>query len=833
LSYRFFKSFFVILVILPCSLWALSRPPLSDAGRLRIQLKKLTMVGNVLYIGAHPDDENTAVLATLSLDRGLRTAYLSITRGDGGQNLLGSEQGEMLGIIRTQELLEARALDNAEQYFTRAIDFGFCKSAEEAIRFWGRDKIVADIVWVIRKFQPDVIITRFPSQGSSHGHHIASAILTEEAFAAAADPKKFPEQLKWTGLWQAKRLVWNRYDWGGQSIPDAEKAAATKLQVGGFNPLLGLSYTEIAGLSRSMHKSQGMGASQSRGASTNYFKHLAGDPAGQDLMDGIGITWMRIPGGEKVGALLEQALQELRPNKPSAIVPLLRQAYTQLLALKPDARLLRKKVELEALIQGCSGLWLEAISRESTLTPGSQASLTLNAINRSGVPALWKSVKSLWDQADGARGLAAETVVGKPLPLDTQVSQTLSMTIPATQSYTQPYWLVERPEQFLFTVKEQGQIGLAELPFPLSLEFQISFDGQVISLPVPILYRWVDSLEGERYREPVISPEVSISLKEPNLVFSNGTSKKIAVSLTNNLDQVTGKLELALPQGWKSVPSTLPFTLTSKGQVADLEFQVNPDASAGDGSFSAVAAVGSRKIDVGSLNIDYRHITPQMALVRAEGLLRRISLEKNGHNLGYIMGSGDQIPEALRQIGYRVTLLSDEEIAGGNLKIYDAILTGIRAQNTRPVLKSAQPQLMEYVKNGGTLVVQYLTAVSRLGPVGPYPFRISRDRVSVEDAPVTFLNARHPLLNTPNRITPQDFKDWVQERGLYFADQWDPKYETLLSSNDPGESAKAGGILYTRYGKGIYIYTGYSWFRQLPAGVPGAYRLFVNLISAK
>jgi LmbE family N-acetylglucosaminyl deacetylase len=815
------------------SLWALSRPPLSDAGRLRIQLKKLTMLGNVLYVGAHPDDENTAVLAALSLERGLRTAYLSLTRGDGGQNLLGSEQGEMLGIIRTQELLEARALDNAEQYFTRAIDFGFCKSAEEAIRFWGRDQIVADIVWVIRNFQPDVIITRFPSQGSSHGHHIASAILAEEAFAAASDPHRFPEQLKWVAPWQAKRLVWNRYDWGGQSIPEAEKAVSTKLQVGGFNPLLGLSYTEIAGLSRSMHKSQGMGASQFRGISTNYFKHLAGDPAGQDLMDGIGITWMRVPGGEKVGALLEEALQQFRPNKPSAVVPLLRQAYTQLLALKPDARLLKKKAELEALIQGCGGLWLEAISRESTLTPGNQVTLSLAAINRSGIPAHWKSVLSHWSQIAPAGGTGLETAVGKPLLWDTPVSQSVSLPIPARQPYTEPYWLVEHPGQFLFTVKDQSLIGLAELPFPLTLEYQISFDGQVVSFPVPILHRWVDSIEGERYRNPVISPEVSVSLKEPNLIFTNGAPKKMAVSLNSNMEKTTGTLALGLPPGWKSTPSSFPFVLTSKGQTADLGFLISPDASAKDGSFSAIATIDSRKIGVGTQYIDYRHITPQMALVRAEGLLRRITLTKNGQNLGYIMGSGDPIPEALRQIGYRVTLLSDEEIAGGDLNSYDTILAGIRAYNTRPVLKSAQPKLMDYVKNGGTLVVQYQTTDSRLGSVGPYPFRISRERVSVEDAPLRFLNERHPLLNAPNRISPRDFEGWVQERGLYFADQWDPRYETLLSCNDPGEPAQAGGILYVRYGQGVYIYTGYSWFRQLPAGVPGAYRLFVNLISAK
>ncbi len=803
----------------------ISRPLASDSAKVRLMLEKLNVVGNVLYVGAHPDDENTAVLAALSLDRHVRTAYLSLTRGDGGQNLLGPEQDELLGIIRTQELLEARALDQAEQYFTRAIDFGFSKSAEEAIRLWGREAIVSDIVWIIRNFQPDVIITRFPAEGSSHGHHIASAILTGEAFTAAADPKRFPEQLKWVSPWQTKRLLWNRYDWGGQSIPEEEKARSIRLQVGGYNPLLGKSYTEIAGLSRSMHKSQAMGASQYRGTSTNYFKLLKGDSAQQDLLEGVDLSWKRIPGGGPVGQKLEKALADFDAEAPWQIVSGLIDCYKLAQSLPPSLRVEKKKEELLATIQAASGLWLEATSREPSAVPGGTARLNAVALNRSPLSIYLKAIRI----APG--GLSQS--INKPLEYNSSTSQSFELPIPLEASYTEPYWLANPRGKNIFNVPDQRLIGLAELPAPLQCTFQLEIFGVELPFKVPVFYRWVDQLEGERYRDYVIVPEVTVRLKEPNLIFSDGQAKPVEVTATAEDGKVRGELHLKLPPGWKCTPASASFELGQKGQIYSAVFQVSPDPEARNGEFSAVAMVGTKPINVGTLNIDYGHITPQMALIRAEGLLRRLDLKKVGNNLGYIMGSGDLIPEALRQIGYRISLLSDEELAGADLSSYDAILLGIRAYNTRPALKSVQNRLMDYVKNGGTLVAQY-DVVPDMGPggIGPYPFRISRDRVSVEEAPVQFQIPEHALLNSPNKITPADFEGWIQERGLYFADSWDSHYEAPLACNDPGESSKAGGLLYSKYGKGVFIYTGYSFFRELPAGVPGAYRLFVNLISA-
>jgi hypothetical protein len=423
--------------------------------------------------------------------------------------------------------------------------------------------------------------------------------------------------------------------------------------------------------------------------------------------------------------------------------------------------------------------------------------------------------------------------IQKTLEKNTPVSQAFEANVPVDMPYTQPYWLVEPKGKATFNIPDQKQIGLAELPPPFTIQMELRIAGETISFHVPVLYRWVDPTEGERYKAFTIAPEVSVALKDPNLIFASPDPKPLAVTVTAGGSNLSGSLQLRLPEGWKTQPETLPFKFENKGQTLNAVFQVSPGLTANSGAFAAVATLAGKTISVGSINIDYPHITPQVVLERAEGELIRLNLKKNGQNLGYVMGSGDPIPEALRQVGYRVTLLSDDELASVDLSPYAAVIVGIRAYNTRPALKAVESRLLEYVKQGGTMVVQYnILMDAKSAGIGPYPFRISRDRVSVEDSPVTISSPAHRLLNYPNKITPQDFDGWVQERGLYFSDQWDPHYETILSCNDPGESAKPGGLLFTRFGKGVYIYTGYSWFRQLPAGVPGAYRLFVNLISA-
>jgi LmbE family N-acetylglucosaminyl deacetylase len=822
------KTLFIISILLLSYLPANAKiqPDTPDAATLQLLMKRLTVVGSALYVGAHPDDENNAVLADLSMGKLVRTAYLALNRGEGGQNLIGSEQGDLLGVIRTQELLAARSIDYAGQFFTRAIDFGFSKNPEESLRVWGKDEVLSDVVWVIRKFRPDVIILRFPSNGSSHGHHIASAILAEEAFSAAADPNRFPEQLQYTKPWKAKRIVWNRYSWNRDPISDEEKSTLSKMEVGDYNSLLGKSYTELGGVSRSMHKSQGFGDSEDRGRNTEYFKQVAGEPAGQDLFDGIDLTWNRVPGTKEVSTVLNQAVKSFQPNNPSASIPALLKAYGLMKKIPNNLDVDEKREEVAEVIRICAGLWLEAISDSSTSVPGATVKITTTAINRSSVPFKLESVD--------ITNSGPRASVPANLETNSPNAQTIELNIPQNASYSQPYWLREKSRNVMAKVDDQQLIGLADSPPAYSAIFHVSSGSEVLDYKIPVLYRWVDPVLGERYRVFEITPAVSIQVQQPVLVFSDSETKSLSMTLQANDADVQGNLRLQLPNGWKSNPESIPFQFAKKDESHDFAFQLSCDKDAQPGSSIAEATIGNKVINTGRVLVDYPHISPQMIFPKAEMKLVRVDLKKVGTSVGYVMGSGDQVPEILRQVGYHVTLLSDEQLSAGDFSGYDAMVIGIRAYNTRNILKSAQSKLMSYVENGGTMVVQYNTLQQLvLESPGPYPIQIGRDRVSVEEAPVTFSDSSHPLLNTPNKITAADFDGWIQERGVNFAGTWDSHYQTPLSSNDPGETPKAGGLLYTRFGQGVFIYTAYSWFRELPAGVPGAIRLFVNLVSAR
>jgi LmbE family N-acetylglucosaminyl deacetylase len=790
-------------------------PSLPDSSHLELLLKKLTVVGNVLYVGAHPDDENTAALAYLSWGRLLRTGYLALNRGEGGQNLIGPEQGALLGVIRTQELLAARNIDNAEQFFTRAVDFGFSKSPDESFAKWGKDAVLSDVVWIVRNFRPDVIITRFPKEGGGHGHHTASAILAEEAFTAAADPNRFPEQLKYVKPWQAKRIVWNRFSWGNQPpLSDAEKASMPAMDLGEYNSLLAKAYTELAGISRDNHKSQGFGDSEDRGSFIEYFRNTAGEPAKSDLFEGIDLSWKRVPNSEKIAEALDSAYKSFKPEDPASTIPQLLKADALMKAHSPDPWITQKMEDVQKAIQACGGLWLEAIADDYSAVPGGQVKVKVTAINRSSFPFRLKPQTEL--------------------PYNKPVTNEVAITIPDKQDYSQPYWLQSDNDKPFAVVKDQQIIGRPQSPPPVETDIHVMADQQELVFKLPVLYRWVDPVQGERYRRVVVVPEVALTLREPVLMFADGGLKNVEVELRSGKDAVSGEVHLRVPYAWKPNPVSIPFQLAKKGQTQIVQFTVTPGADAASGNYSAEAIVGGKKISRGLITIDYPHIPPQTLFPESRGKLRRLDLKKNGESIGYVVGSGDQMPEALSQVGYRVTNLSDDYLASGDLTRFDTILVGIRAYNTRTSLKTAQPRMLDYVKQGGTVVVQYNTLQDLLDvDIGPYPFKISRDRVSVEEAPITILRADHPLLNTPNKITQKDFDGWIQERGLYFPDQWDSNYETVIACNDPGESAKSGGILYAHYGKGIFIYTGYSWFRELPAGVPGAYRLFVNMLSAR
>jgi LmbE family N-acetylglucosaminyl deacetylase len=816
---------------------ASTRPPRPlDAAALRLALRKLAVTGNVLYIAAHPDDENTAMLAWLANERLVRTGYLSMTRGDGGQNLIGDEKGERLGVIRTQELLAARRIDGAEQFFTRALDFGFTKNPEETFRIWNHDEILADVVWVIRKFQPDVIITRFPVTGEGgHGHHTASAILAEEAFDAAADPKRFPEQLDRVKPWQTKRLFWNAFMRPG----DAPPANALAVDLGSYNVLLGKEYTEIAAESRTMHKSQGFGSEARRGEVLNYLILRKGAPADKDLLEGVPTGWSRLEGASAISSLVEEANRRFDPEQPAAILPQLLAIDDALATLSNDERTAQKREELRDLIRAATGLWVEAIASEPVVTSGEKLETKVMAVMRGNADLTLDGVE-IHRVGDGQR-VAASTEAAKALVKNRSAMTTLSVDVDAPT--TAPYWLVDEPLHEAgqpagrFNVHDKSQIGRPENAPAYEALFNLSSGGKRFTISTPLLYRWTDRVQGEQYRSVTIAPAVTAAFSQSVFLFPNSAPRDVVVSVTNQSAAAReAEVHLNLPSGWTAQPSSQKVSLAGRGANALATFRLTPSSAASSGSIGVDLRSGevSDHAARSLVKIDYPHIPIQTLFPTASARAVRSDIKRVGQHIGYIAGSGDEVPRALEQMGYDVHLLTDDEITNHSLQQYDAIVVGVRAFNVRETLENQLAPLLRYVENGGTAVVQYNTVDETLAKVlGPYPLELSRDRVTVEEAPVRSIEPHHRVLETPNKITAADFEGWVQERGLYFASKWDGRYYAVLSSNDPGEKPLDGGLLVAYYGKGVYIVTGYSFFRQLPAGVPGAYRLFANLVSAR
>ncbi len=827
-------SFPVAALALLVPVWAAGgwRAP-SGAVAVKQQLERLRVVGSVLMIAAHPDDENTALLAWCAQGRKLRTGYLSLTRGEGGQNLIGNEQGELLGVIRTQELLAARRMDGGEQFFTRAIDFGFSKTAEETLAKWGKQEILSDVVWVIRSFRPDVIILRFsgtPRDG--HGHHQASAILGREAFRLAGDARAFPEQLRQVRPWQARRLYWNALAFTRQQEAEAEKMAGRlRIDTGEYNPLLGLSYGELAGLSRSQHRSQGMGSAERRGAAPNYLVLYDGEPASEDFFEGIDTSWNRLPGGAAVAEKLDAALAAFTPDAPERVIPHLVEARRRMAGIDhPDAR--RKMEELDETIAAAAGLWLDVSAMSPLAVPGGSAELVMTAIHRSRLPARLGGVT-----LEGVAG--APPFEGAALEYNRPHTARAALRVPADQPLTQPLQLRRPQEGNRYVMDRLADIGPAEAQAVLTALFRVEIGGGEILVRRPVEHRYVDRVRGELTRPFRIAPPVSLHLSETALLFGTAAARPVTVEVRAVAGPVQGKVRLEAPEGWRAEPAELPLDLSEAGQPATLTFRVTPPRAAGKGVLRAVAHTGGAEWRQGVVRIEYEHIPPQIVLRAAEARLLREDIRVSARRIGYVMGAGDLVPEALREMGCEVEMLDEQRLAQGDLRVYDAIVTGIRAFHVRADLRAAHARLRDYVERGGTLVVQYNTlegfggqaSDAALRNIGPFPIRIGRARTAVEDAPVRLLEPDHVLMSRPNRITEADFQGWVQERALYFPAEWDPRYEALLETGDPGEPPQRGGLLYARAGAGAYIYTSFAWWRQLPAGVTGAWRLFANLVS--
>jgi len=820
--------FLAAIIALSTAAVLAQQPQKPTASEIYHKLEKLNFLGSALYVAAHPDDENTRLISYLANDMHAKTAYLSLTRGDGGQNLIGPEIRELLGVIRTQELLAARASDGGEQLFTRANDFGYSKHPDETLEIWNKDAVLSDVVRAIRTFKPDVIINRFNHRnpGSTHGHHTASAMLSFEAFDLVGDATKFPETAITYGSWEPKRLLFNTSWWfygSKEKFEKADKSNLVSVETGNYYPALGLSNGEIASLSRSMHKSQGFGSTGTRGKQTEYLEFLKGEfpQDTTNIFDGINTSWSRIEGGVAIGKILNPLLDSFNFQDPSTIVPQLVEAYKLLKDTKQGHWRSIKLKELEELIVACSGVFLEAVANKESINPMGAYTLKVEAINRGAN----KITLSKITTASGLILSSKEIVLLSNEKENLELEVTSQNKVPSTA-----YWLKSKGTLGMYSAPKD-LIGLPQTPAAEQISFTLNIDNTALQILKDVVYKFNDPVDGEVYRPFNVLPKVSASIAEKVLVFADENSQKVAVHVRAGKDNIEGTLQLNTPKGWV-VSSPQLFTLERQGETSTLWFTVTPPKNQSQGYLRPLIQIGDTYYDKELINIDYDHIPYQSVLLPSKAKVVRINIEKKGQHIGYIQGAGDGVGQSLEQIGYSVTNLDVTEISAQSLKKYDAVVVGVRAYNTIAALAFAQKELNKYVQAGGTMVVQYNTSHRLVTKqVAPYALSLSRDRVTDEFAPVTILDPSHSVLNSPNKITQEDFKGWVQERGLYFPNKWAEEFTPILAMNDKGAPQTKGSLLVARYGKGHYVYTGLSFFRELPAGVAGAYRLFANIIS--
>lgn len=812
---------------------AYAQPVKPTSAEIYHKLEKLNFLGSALYIAAHPDDENTRLISYLANTTHARTGYLSLTRGDGGQNLIGTELRELLGVIRTQELIEARKIDGGEQFFSRANDFGYSKLPDETLKIWDKDAVLHDMAWVIRNFRPDVVITRFDHRtpGSTHGHHTSSAMLTQEAYNLSCNEYSYPEQLKYTETWQPKRMFFNVSWWffgGKEQFDKADKSQYINLSTGTYYDLLGKSNQEIAALSRSRHKSQGFGTSGERGEDMEYLELTKGEALQdkQNLFEGIDTSWNRIPGGKAIGEALSNILKTYDFKNPSASLPALAKLYQQISVTKDDGYWKNLKLaELKDIIAACAGLYLEAVADNQSATPGSIVNIRWEAINRCNAPMTLVSVA-----VPSANSL---TTINEVLNNNIDESNNLEIALPSNLPYTSPYWLNEPGTSGMYTVNDLNKIGHADIIRQMKATFTISIADVQIPFDREIIYKYNDPVQGEVYQPLDIVPDVTTRFVNKVQLFSNSRSHTISVKIKAGRNNCEGKLRLQLPEGWLVAPESIPFSLKQKGSETVVEFEVAPPATVSEVVAEAIATINGKDYNREQIIINYPHIDIQQVLLPSTAKFTRADVRTKGNNIAYVTGAGDNIPESLEQMGYNVTRLKPADISPERLQEFDAVIMGIRAYNVLDMLAYKQEALMHYVYNGGTMLTLYnTTGALTVKEPGPYHLRVSRDRVTDENAKVTFLDPANKLLNYPNKITEVDFKGWVQEQGLYYPDEWAPEYTPLISAHDAGEPEQKGAILAAKYGKGYYIYTGLSFFRQLPEGVSGAYRIMANLIAA-
>jgi LmbE family N-acetylglucosaminyl deacetylase len=824
---RFILSIFLLTSFLATTKAQLKEPV--PASEILHQMQKLQHTTRVLYVAAHPDDENTRFIAYVENGKKYEAAYLSLTRGDGGQNVIGPELREGLGLIRTQELLAARKIDGGEQFFTRANDFGYSKNPDETFKKWGKEEVLSDVVWTIRNFQPDIIVTRFnQTPGITHGHHTASAILADEAFKLAGDKNAFPEQLKYTNTWQPKKIYWNTSSWFFRRNEDFDRSKYVTENAGGYSPLLGISYTEMAALSRSRHKSQAFGTAGNRGDEIEYFEYWNGPENEKAIFSGIDHSWSKFKNGKAIQKAIAQLLNDFQANAPEKSINQLFE-IKDLIEKLEDSAVKRDKLDaIDELILNCAGFYHLLFHDNPYAAPGDQINVNLELVNRSDATIELLSAKIL------------ELEKNIPISGDLKNNQVklkgFSLNIPDEFPFSNPYWLNKPSANGLYEVENQQLIGKAENPPAIEAQINLKINGKDFSFKSPLKYKTSDRINGEIIQPLYILPPVSVEFGEEVSIFtSKGQEKELTVKVKALKDNVTGELNLKLPEGWKVIELENNLIFENLSKSSTKEFKIKIASGEESGKFDLIASVRMNQVMYSAhkvQEIQYDHIPNQVILRKAQQQLVLADVKIKGEKIGYIEGAGDAVDEALKAMGYEVDFIDIENISIDELKQYDAIIAGIRAYNVNAGLQIHYKKMNEYMNSGGVYMVQYNTTYSLPDTdFWPYPLNLSRDRITVEESPMEFLDPDHPTLNYPNKISEVDFNGWVQERGLYFPDQWDKAYTPILVGNDPNEAPKKGALLVAEYGKGKFVYTGLSFFRELPAGVPGAYRLLANLLA--
>ncbi|NMM48395.1 PIG-L family deacetylase [Marinigracilibium pacificum] len=792
------------------------------------EIKGLNSFVKVLYVAAHPDDENTRLITYFARYKHFETGYLSMTRGDGGQNLIGPEIRDGLGLIRTQELIAARKTDGGRQFFSSANDFGYSKNPTETFSKWDKDKVLSDAIYVIRKFQPDIIITRFPeTPGITHGHHTGSAIIAREAFDLASDPNTYPEQLKFVDTWQPKKIYWNTSPWFYRGRNEEfDTTNLVKVDVGHYLPSMGESIEEIAGRSRSMHKSQGFGSSGARGESFEWLVPVEtkkGTTNG-DLYSGIKTSWKDF-GAPQIENEIEQIIKDFDALNPGNSVEELISLKDNIKKLNSSNQKVKDKLsQIDNIIIECLGLYVGVHTDKAYFSPGDTVNIDFEAVNRSE-----KEIKivniDLPGSSNERTGLLSPN---KPFTFKS------SFVISENEAYTDPYWLNGNQTDANFDVESYNLIGKPENEPRYNASLTLSINKEQINLMVPITYHTTDRVKGKVIQPLHIIPEINIEPDQKVMVLPVNKSRTVTVTLSSESPIPSGTVKINLPDGITANQKEINYNTNGVERIKSFDFTISAkkptDFMQDNVSFEFIT--GTRSFKDYTLFVEYDHIPNQIDVKASKMTISAVDITVPDVKVGYIMGAGDEIPELLSEVGMDVKLIGVEDLNGGKNIPYDVIILGVRALNTLPELSRSMDKIYTFVENGGTAIVQYNTSYGLSVPSpGPYPISISRDRVTNEDSPVTILHKDHPALNKPNKITNEDFNNWVQERGLYFPSSWDNNYTPMLSMNDQDEGPLEGSLLIANYGKGHYIYTGLSFFRELPAGVPGAYRLFINLIG--